>query len=203
MNIRCNFLIFLLIFYIKFINVYGAVTETIEENARQYLKNANIRIFNAFESFQDYQFQTDLEDNDEIFHRLMIAMKTVVDAAKYIKQFPYENFNDIELKREIKSLIDASGLFVLDDNDLIELHNSLERLRKLATLRNICPYKRLASECDFSYIPDLLNVISQSNDPQELQFYWTVWRRKTSLEAPNDFEKVIEMYKKAASLNGM
>ena len=50
--------------------------------------------------------------------------------------------------------------------------------------------------------PDLEGIVSESSDPEELQYYWDQWRRATGERMGDQYRQYIDLYNEAATLNG-
>ena len=51
--------------------------------------------------------------------------------------------------------------------------------------------------------PDLEGIVSESSDPEELQYYWEQWREQSGKKMINLFKQYIDLYNEKAKLNGL
>ena len=52
------------------------------------------------------------------------------------------------------------------------------------------------------YSPDVSKIMSESRDPEELQYYWEQWRAQTGQKMVDQYKQYIDLYNEAAELNG-
>ena len=53
-----------------------------------------------------------------------------------------------------------------------------------------------------SFAPDVKRIMSESRDPEELQYYWEQWREQTGEKYLGLYKQYIDLYNEAAELNG-
>ena len=53
-----------------------------------------------------------------------------------------------------------------------------------------------------SFAPDVKRIMSESRDPEELQYYWEQWREQTGQKYLDQYKQYIDLYNEAAELNG-
>ena len=51
--------------------------------------------------------------------------------------------------------------------------------------------------------PDLEGIMSESSDPEELQYYWEQWREQSGKKMIDLFKQYIDLYNEKAKLNGL
>ena len=51
--------------------------------------------------------------------------------------------------------------------------------------------------------PDLEGIVSESGDPEELQYYWEQWREQSGKKMIDLFKQYIDLYNEKAKLNGL
>ena len=52
------------------------------------------------------------------------------------------------------------------------------------------------------FSPDVKNIITNSRDPEELQYYWEQWREQTGQKMVDQYKQYIELYNELAELSG-
>ena len=52
------------------------------------------------------------------------------------------------------------------------------------------------------FSPDVKRIMSESRDPEELQYYWEQWREQTGEKYLDQYKQYIDLYNEAAELNG-
>ena len=62
--------------------------------------------------------------------------------------------------------------------------------------------KEFKGDKKLSLNPDLEGIVSESSDPEELQYYWDQWRRATGERMGDQYRQYIDLYNEAATLNG-
>ena len=62
--------------------------------------------------------------------------------------------------------------------------------------------KELNGDKLLPFSPDVKNIITNSRDPEELQYYWEQWREQTGQKYLEQYKQYIDLYNEAAELNG-
>lgn len=122
------------------------------------------------------------------------------DLAKELKSYNYENFKDEDLKRQFEKLTQL-GYAALNDNDYRELLGAISRMQTNFAKVKVCSFKD-SKKCDLALEPEIEEVITKSTDPEELKHYWVEFYNKAGTPVRKDFDKYVELNKKAAELNG-
>ncbi|KAH8378414.1 hypothetical protein KR093_011248, partial [Drosophila rubida] len=95
-------------------------------------------------------------------------------------QLGYEALGDTE----------ANQLYALAGN----MSNSCQRVA-------LCAYRQ-PHNCTLRLIPDVQRVVQETQDLQEIEYYWLEWRRAAGLAKRRQFVAFMELYQKTAKLNG-
>ena len=53
-----------------------------------------------------------------------------------------------------------------------------------------------------SFAPDVKKIMSESRDPEELQYYWEQWREQTGEKMIDQYKQYIDLYNELAELSG-
>ena len=53
-----------------------------------------------------------------------------------------------------------------------------------------------------SFSPELKKIMSESRDPEELQYYWEQWREQTGEKMVDQYKQYVDLYNEVAELNG-
>ncbi|XP_054743919.1 angiotensin-converting enzyme isoform X2 [Anastrepha obliqua] len=120
-------------------------------------------------------------------------------APKYAKFKRLKIGND-QLQRELAQ-IPETGYEALPSTDLKLMYIVTTNMGDIYKNTKLCAFHD-QRQCNLTLIPAVQNILHNSNNVSEIEYYWLEWRRKTGMAAKEDFMKFVELYRKTAQLNG-
>ncbi|CAG7734937.1 unnamed protein product, partial [Allacma fusca] len=155
-------------------------------------------------SVAEFEYETDLLNitKEEAATAASIAYSQFELKAfdDFISQFEYENFEDADLKRQLKFL-SAIGTSALDDTDLKRYNEVLSEMSKIYGTAKVCSYYK--QDCDletegFALEPELTAKFSKMENYEELKYLWKAWRDATGPKMRKLYMEYVELGNKAA-----
>ncbi|XP_063703175.1 angiotensin-converting enzyme-like [Culicoides brevitarsis] len=176
------------------------MTEILEEYDTKITAMCN-KVQNA-----DWDKTTDLA-NDE---KKKIYEEAVLENAKLKKEY-YEryfkgqnpdDYEDLSVKRQIMQ-VNTLGVDTLNENDLKNLTEVIDKMSTTYGQAKICPYKipNCKEEEKLSLDPDLYKILAESTDADEMKYIWQAWREASGKLMRDDYGKYVELVNAAATKN--
>jgi hypothetical protein len=135
-----------------------------------------------------------------------IQMETSIALANFnknvwlkIKSYPWKKFQNSTLRRQFKlmSNIGTDALGTLEIAEYTNITTEMQNIYSTAVVRDFKdPNKRL------SLTPEIDTIMSESNDPNELEYLWTGWRNASGRKMTKLYQRYVELENEAAKLNG-
>ncbi|XP_055614135.1 angiotensin-converting enzyme-like [Uranotaenia lowii] len=175
-----------------------------EATARAALEQAELRVqlARAKQSLAAWAYGSNLTEYNLIKKTQASAefaelAKTV---AEELKQIDFQALRNDDLKRRFTKLtrLDYAALPEEKFKELLQAVASMES--NYAKIK-ICSYKD-KTNCHFALDPEITEILGTSNDPKELEYYWTQWHEKAGKPAKEAFQKYVDLNKESAILNG-
>ena len=113
---------------------------------------------------------------------------------KKAKTFDLDKISDEDLKRKLQ-LLSQIGTSVLEGDDLehyIEITAKMKKIYSTAKVPDFTNASILLS------LTEIKNKLAESNDPEELEYYWTQWRIETGEKMRKMYLDYIKLTNKAA-----
>lgn len=110
----------------------------------------------------------------------------------------YNSFENVTLKRLIKRLVDI-GDDILEVNDFRQLRDLISKMQGNYAKVKIPSYRD--KTVLFQLEPEITEILVESSDPNELEYYWTQWYDLAGTPCKENFFKYVELKNKAARLN--
>merc|ERR1711910_149795 len=117
---------------------------------------------------------------------------------KEAQAFDLTQLQGEDLRRKLK-LMKNLGTSALPDGKLVRFNQLVSDMG--STYSKAKGTKRGGSEL-WSLEPELTEVMANSRDPDELQYYWEQWREKSGKMIKGNYHEYIDLYNEAAKLNG-
>lgn len=174
-----------------------------ETRAREYLHRINDEL-NERKSKQaqaEWNFNSNITKyNEEQKDAASLEnAKFAKQIAKEIQKFDYKSYKDEDLKRQFTKL-SKLGYDALPDDKFKELNDALNAMQSNYAKVHICSYKN-RTKCDLQLEPELTEILQNSEDPDELKYYWTQWYDSAGTPTRKDFDTYLRLNKEAALLN--
>ncbi|CAO1336402.1 unnamed protein product [Diamesa serratosioi] len=173
-----------------------------EKEACELLKITNQELINEKYKISEaeWKFATNITDETNLFRMEAntVYAKYEQDIALRFKKFDISSFKNEDLKRQIKIIIDL-GDSVLPNDKFNELKNAISNMESVYSKTKIPSYKD--DKILFSLDPEITRVLGESQDPEELKYYWKNWYDNVGTKNKKDFFKYVELRNEAAQLN--
>ncbi|XP_036216019.2 angiotensin-converting enzyme [Bactrocera oleae] len=127
-------------------------------------------------------------------------MNYVESIAPNCAKFKRLNIGNPQQQRQL-SQIPERGYEALSPADLKLMYIVTKNMGDIYKNTKLCSFHD-RKQCNLTLIPAVQNILHNSNDVAEIEYYWLEWRRKTGMPAKQDFVSFIELYRKTAQLNG-
>ena len=173
-----------------------------EKEAGNLLKITNQELIEAKYKISEAEWKFATNITDETSHLRMKAntlyAKYEQDNALKFKKYDVASFKNEDLKRQIK-IIKNLGDSYLSDEKFNELKNAISNMESVYSQTKIPSYKD--DKIMFSLDPEITQVLGESRDPKELEYYWKNWYDNVGTKNKKDFIKYVELRNEAAQLN--
>ena len=111
------------------------------------------------------------------------------------KQFNASMLNNRDLRRKMKWIAEI-GVSALPPEKLEEYNYITTQMGKIYSTAKVPDYKDKSKL--FSLEPELEEVLAESRDPRELEYYWTEWRNATGRKMRDLYLRYVELSNEAA-----
>ena len=113
---------------------------------------------------------------------------------KQAKTFDLDKISDEDLKRKLQ-LLSQIGTSVLEGDDLERYIEVTGKMKKIYSTAKVPDFKNATMLLNLT---EIKNKLAESNDPEELEYYWTQWRMETGGKMRQMYLQYIELTNKAA-----
>ena len=111
------------------------------------------------------------------------------------KQFDSSKLKDRDLKRKLK-VISEVGASALPQNKLDRFNSIKTKMTKIHSTAKVPSYQDKSKM--ISLDPDIRDIAARSRDPDELEYYFTEYRRATGREMRDLYVEYIDLTNEAA-----
>jgi peptidyl-dipeptidase A len=119
---------------------------------------------------------------------------------KEASTFRLNKIQDHVIKRKLELFSSSIGTSVLETKDLDQFNNIVNDMTKTYSTAKVPSYKDKSKLLSLS--PELSLVMSDSRDPDELEYYWTQWRDMSGAKIRDLYKDYVRLINKAARMNG-
>ncbi|XP_054740229.1 angiotensin-converting enzyme [Anastrepha obliqua] len=199
---------FVLISFVASIG-FGHAAATNQPDAKKFIDDASSRYYKLYNQIAEETYtSSDDEDFDTIFSKLATVKRIAAELVKISEEasdYSTANINDNEVKTALQNLRRVGELFVLGEDYFSSVLINFAALKELSTDKDIEPYQGGANMPDqdyspLAYYPDIQKIFQQSNDSDELKYYWETWREKNLVWSSVNFYTIVEAFQKAAKI---
>lgn len=174
-----------------------------ELRARSYLDGLNDELNErkCKQATAEWNFNTNITKHNEE-QKDAIATENaefLKQKAKNILQFDYKSYKDEDLKRQFHKL-SKLGYAALPPDKFKELNDALNAMQSNYAKVHICSYKD-RTKCNLQLEPELTEILLNSDNPDELKYYWTQWYDAAGTPTRKDFETYLRLHRESAILN--
>ena len=118
---------------------------------------------------------------------------------KEAQKYDISKINDYDVKRKLK-LMKNIGTSILPKDKLKAFIDLTTEMGKTYSTAKVLDYKTKSTK--FSLEPELTEILANSRDPAELQYYWEQWRAASGQQIREMYGQYVDLYNEAAELNG-
>merc|ERR1719244_683719 len=118
---------------------------------------------------------------------------------KEAQAFDITQIKDQDVKRKL-NLMKNIGTAALPENKLKEFISLTSNMATIYSTAKVLEYG--SSKRNFSLDPELTEILANSRNEKELQYYWEQWREASGKEMKDMYNQYVNLYNEAATLNG-
>ena len=111
------------------------------------------------------------------------------------KQFNVSMLNNRDLRRKMKWIAEI-GVSALPPESLEEYNNITTQMVTIYSTAKVPDYKDKSKL--LSLEPEIVEVLAESRDPRELEYYWTEWRSATGRKMRDLYLRYVNITNEAA-----
>lgn len=172
----------------------------------KFLANVNQNLATLYNREVFANWQLEIKGPNDLYALLQSEL-TSEEIMNYLEsispkcaKFKRLNFGNSQQQREL-SQIPERGYEALSPADLKLMYIVTKNMGDIYKNTKLCSFHD-RKQCNLTLIPAVQNILHNSNDVAEIEYYWLEWRRRTGMPAKNDFVSFVELYRKTAQLNG-
>ncbi|CAD6998651.1 unnamed protein product [Ceratitis capitata] len=193
-------------------NTVTDAAATNQVDPKQFVADASTRYYKLYNQIAEETYSsTDDEDFNTIFTKLATVKRIaaeLVQISEEASEYNLESIRDVQVKAALQNLRRVGELFVLGEEYFSSVLINFAALKELSTDKDIEPYLGGANMKDqddspLAYYPDIQKIFQQSNDSDELKYYWESWREKNLVWSSINFYTIIEAFQNAAKILDM
>jgi len=183
--------------------VHDVSADFSEEEVRSFVLDAEKQLQAESEktTYASWQFESNITDEtqaislkqqekyDQLFKKL----------GSQSKKYDLNKVKDADLKRKLW-MMGNIGTAILDSETSSQFNKLKANMGKKYSTAKVKEYKNRVK--DFSLEPELTLAMSESRDADMLKYYWTQWREKSGKQIRGMFNTYVDIYNKAAKMNG-
>ncbi|KAM3961010.1 angiotensin-converting enzyme [Aphomia sociella] len=177
--------------------------EALEHEGREYIfqldKASGMRKNLASKAEWDYTANITKENEDRWIHLRLELSKLEKQAWEETKMYKWQSWQDNTLKRMFKKYSEL-GVAALPDDKYKQLMKSVSGMESNYATSKICSYKD-NTKCELALEPEITEIFSKSQDPEELKHTWIEWHKAAGAKARKNFTQYVQLYNEAAKLN--
>ncbi|KAL4710799.1 hypothetical protein ACJJTC_009348 [Scirpophaga incertulas] len=178
--------------------------EALEHEGREYIleldRATGVRRNRG--SLAEWAYAANLtKENEDRLMQIRLELSQQEKAAwEETRMYKWQGFQDKELKRMFRKYNEL-GVSALDDEKYQQLMRAVSGMESNYATAKICSYKN-RTKCDLELEPEIVEIFTKSEDPEELKYTWLEWHKVAGAKARNNFTRYVELYNEAAKLNG-
>merc|ERR1711874_88208 len=174
-----------------------------EEAARKFVEDAERQMqeITVRSTFDSWNYESNITEATE-----KVATKSREESArltnmlgKEAQKYDISKINDYDVKRKLK-LMKNIGTSILPKDKLKAFIDLTTEMGKTFSTAKVLDYKTKSTK--FSLEPELSEILANSRDPAELQYYWEEWRAASGQQIREMYGQYVDLYNEAAQLNG-
>merc|ERR1712042_118185 len=175
----------------------------VEDEARKFVEEAEEAMRNQriSETFVEWAYATNITAETKKKKKEKNAKRELLlkMLGKEAQAFNIKQIKDRDVKRKLK-LMKNIGIAALSENKLKEFISLTSNMATIYSTAKVQEYG--SSKRNFSLDPELTEILSNSRNPKELQYYWEQWREASGKQMKDMYNEYVNLYNEAAELNG-
>ena len=139
-------------------------------------------------------------DEKRLYFNITFLFQRISDAmglrlGREAKQFNVSMLNNRDLRRKMKWIAEI-GVSALPPESLEEYNNITTQMVTIYSTAKVPDYKDKSKL--LSLEPEIVEVLAESRDPRELEYYWTEWRSATGRKMRDLYLRYVNITNEAA-----
>lgn len=194
-----------------FVQFFVTAASDYDLEAKIFAAKASERYYKLYNKIAEETYSSLNEDDFEMIFTKLTTVKVIanelVEISLEASDFDLNKIQDPEMKKALQNLRKVGELFVLGEDYFSSVLINLASLKELSTDKDVEPYMGGINMPDhddspIAYYPDIQRIFENSNDPDELKYYWETWREKNLVWSSVNFYTIVEAFRKAATILG-
>ncbi|GBP18262.1 Angiotensin-converting enzyme [Eumeta japonica] len=177
--------------------------EALEHEGREYItqldKLTGMRRNRASHAEWDYTSNITKENEEKKIQIQLEISKQEKAAWGETKMFQWQDYQDYTLRRMFKKYSQL-GVAALPDDKYEQLIKTISDMESNYATSKICAYGN-PDKCDLELEPDITEIFTKSQNPEELKHAWVEWHKAAGARARGNFTRYVELDNEAAVLN--
>merc|ERR1719184_44994 len=175
----------------------------IEDEAKKFVDDAEeaMRTQRISETFAEWAYATNITDETQKIKKAANTKSELLNKklGKEAQAFDITQIKDRDVKRKL-NLMKNIGTAALPENKLKEFISLTSNMATIYSTAKVLEYG--SSKRNFSLDPELTEILANSRNEKELQYYWEQWREASGKEMKDMYNQYVNLYNEAATLNG-
>ncbi|XP_030377148.1 angiotensin-converting enzyme [Scaptodrosophila lebanonensis] len=171
-----------------------------------FLNETNDKLAAAYDQEVLGELRNELQGPNDLIALLQveIANEKLINYVKSItpraKKYVRLKLGDAVQRRQLEK-IPQLGYEMLPEKELRNIYALTSNMSENYHNVHLCAFGQ-PQNCTLKLIPDVQQILHESQNLKEIEYYWFEWRRCTGLATRSQFVAFMELYKKTAQLNG-
>lgn len=174
-----------------------------ELKARSFLKylnkNSALRNNRRFLAEWDYTSNITKENLDKKLRITEEVNREIKNDWKETIKFNWKSYRDPDLRRQFKAYVQL-GEDALPEEKYKKLQKIISDMEKVYSTAKICDFAN-PKKCDLSLEPEITELLSSSQNPDELKHIWVQWRKAVGINLKHQYQDYVKFLNEAAHLN--
>ncbi|XP_055904990.1 angiotensin-converting enzyme-related protein-like [Eupeodes corollae] len=174
----------------------------IEASVFLHRKYEPLRLHTHRATLADWIANTNVTDENMQKKNEILAQNAAFNKAlaEELLELGYQNLEDDNIHRQVK-ILTRLGFDVLPKEEHLELHSAISAMQKNYATLKVCSFED-KEKCSLTLEPHIQERLQNSRNPEELKYYWQAFYDKAGTPMRENFQKYVNLSRKAAKLNG-
>ncbi|XP_037038832.1 angiotensin-converting enzyme-like [Bradysia coprophila] len=174
-----------------------------EIQAQEYIQELNyeIQMRRNQEANAEWNYYSNITDETER-RKLEVSTenaKFYKEKAKETLKYNFHAYQNDDLKRQFEKLTKL-GYAALSDDKYRELQSAITSMETNYAKIKVCSFSD-RSNCTLQLDPEIESIFAESQNPEELKYYWEQWYNLAGTRTKKDFTTYVRLKNEAARLN--